>query len=71
VKDFGITIILIGVVIWLLDGMSELPETIHLEGPGLVAIPLLAGAAWLMYKGRFLPAVGVILFVIFAWGGVL
>jgi hypothetical protein len=70
-KDMGITIILIGVVVWLLNGQAALPETIHLEGPGLLAIPMLAGAAWLMYKGRFLAAIGVILAVIFIWGGVL
>jgi hypothetical protein len=58
-------------VVWLLNGQAALPETIHLEGPGLLAIPILAGAAWLMYKGRYLTAVGCILFVIFVWGGVL
>jgi hypothetical protein len=71
-KDFMISIGLIAAVVWLFKASEGLPETIHLEGTGLIAIPLFLLGMYLCFSGKkVLPGIGIMFVTLVVFGGVL
>lgn len=71
-KDFAITIGLIGAVLWLFQASEGLPNTIHLQGVGLIAIPLFLIGMYLCFSGkRVLTGIGIMFVTLVVFGGVL
>jgi hypothetical protein len=71
-KDFAITIGLIAAVVWLFQASEGLPETIHLQGFSLIAIPLFLLGSYLCFSGkRVLTGIGIMFVTLVVFGGVL
>ncbi len=71
-KDFAISAGLIGAVLWLFQASEGLPDTIHLEGVGLVAIPLFLTGMYMCFSGKnVLSGIGIMFVTLVVFGGVL